>query len=195
VSELSGTVDRGAGRRRDAGLRRLGERTLAIVVYGLSAVVCVLVLLLIAAPRTLVFEGLDVSGLPAFHAKLNGLCAFLLLTGYLLVRSGRVRAHQTVMALAFSLSCVFLISYLICHSQAPSASFGGEGWIRPVYFFTLISHIVLAPIVLPLALFAVARALRGEIGKHRKIVRWTLPLWLYVAVTGVVVYLFMAPYY
>ena len=173
----------------------MGERTLATIVYGLSAVVCLLVLVLILAPRVLVFEGLDVSGLPAFHAKLNGICALLLLTGWGLVRRGRIRAHQTVMALAFSISCLFLISYLIYHSQAPSASFGGEGWIRPVYFFTLISHILLAPVVLPLALFAVVRALRGEIGKHKRIVRWTLPVWLYVAVTGVIVYLLMAPYY
>jgi putative membrane protein len=176
-------------------LHGLGERTLAVVVYGLSALVCLLVLLLIVSPRTLVFEGLDVSRLPAFHAALNGGCALLLSAGYLFVRTGRVRAHRTAMALAFSLSCVFLISYLIYHSQAASASFGGEGWERPVYFFTLISHIVLAPVVLPLALFAVARALRGEIAKHRKIVRWTLPVWLYVAVTGVLVYVFMAPYY
>jgi putative membrane protein len=143
-------------------LHGLGERTLAVVVYGLSALVCLLVLLLIVSPRTLVFEGLDVSRLPAFHAALNGGCALLLSAGYLF------RAHRTAMALAFSLSCVFLISYLIYHSQAASASFGGEGWERPVYFFTLISHIVLAPVVLPLALFAVARALRGEIAKHRK---------------------------
>jgi putative membrane protein len=195
LSELSGTIDRGAGGSGGQGLRGLGERTLATLVYGLSAAVCVLVLLLIFAPRALVFEGLDVSGLPAFHATLNGVCALLLVTGYVLVRLGRVRAHRTVMATAFSLSCVFLISYLIYHSQAASASFGGEGWIRPVYFVTLISHIVLAPVVLPLALFAVARALRGEIGRHRRIVRWTFPLWLYVAITGVAVYLLMAPYY
>jgi putative membrane protein len=157
--------------------------------------VCLLVLVLVLAPQVLVFEGLDVSRLPAFHATLNGSCALLLTAGYVFVRNGRVGAHRTAMALAFSLSCLFLISYVIYHAQATSASYGGVGWIRAVYFATLISHIVLAPVVLPLALFAVARALRGEIGRHRKIVRWTLPLWLYVALTGVLVYLFMAPYY
>ena len=176
-------------------LTGLSERTLATIVYGLSAVVCTLVVVLVVAPQALVFEGLDVSGLPAFHATLNGTNALLLTAGYVFIRNGRIGAHRTAMASAFALSCVFLISYLIYHSQASDASFGGVGWVRPLYFFILISHIVLAPIVMPLALFAVARALRNEIGKHRKIVRWTLPLWLYVAVTGVLVYLFMAPYY
>jgi putative membrane protein len=173
----------------------LSERALAWLVYGLSAAVCTLVTVLIVAPQALVFEGLDVSRLPAFHATLNGANAVLLTTGYLLIRRRKIAAHRTVMASAFALSCVFLISYVIYHSQAPDAHFGGVGWVRPVYFAILISHIVLAPVVLPLALFAVARALRHEFGKHRRIVRWTFPLWLYVAVTGVLVYLFMAPYY
>jgi putative membrane protein len=176
-------------------LRGLSERALAWLVYGLSAAVCTLVVVLIVAPQALVFEGLDVSALPAFHAVLNGANAVLLTTGYLLIRRRKIAAHRTVMASAFALSCVFLISSVIYHSQAPDAHFGGEGWVRPVYFGILISHIVLAPIVMPLALYAVARALRHELGRHRKIVRWALPIWLYVAVTGVLVYLFMAPYY
>ncbi len=178
-----------------SGLRNLSERTLAIIVYGLSAVVCLLVVVLVTAPRALVFDGLDVSRLPAFHATLNGTCALLLVLGYRFIRGGKVDAHRAAMVAAFALSCIFLISYVIYHSQSTGASFGGEGWVRPVYFFILISHIALAPIVLPLALYTVARALRGEFGRHRQVARWTFPVWLYVAVTGVLVYLFMAPWY
>lgn len=179
----------------DGTLRRLSERALAGVVYGLSVVVCLLVVVLIVSPELLVVEGLDVSALPAFHATLNGICAALLVAGYLFIRRKKRVAHRNAMASAFMLSCVFLISYVIYHSQATTVAFGGEGWIRPVYFSVLISHIVLAPVVLPLALYAVARAFRGEIAKHRRVVRWTLPVWLYVAVTGVLVFAFMAPYY
>jgi len=176
-------------------LSGLSERALATLVYGLSLVVCLLVVALIAFPQLLRVEGLDVSALPAFHATLNGTTALLLASGFVFVRSGRISWHRGVMITAFALSCVFLISYVIYHSQAPAAHFGGEGWIRPVYFSVLISHIVLAPIVLPLALFAVIRGLRGEYVRHRRVARWTFPVWLYVAVTGVVVYLLMAPYY
>ncbi len=177
------------------GLNRISERALAWVVYGLSAVVCLLVVLLIAVPGLLRFEGLDVSMLPAFHATLNGTCAILLVAGYLFIRRGEVGRHRASMVGAFALSCIFLISYVVYHSQSTGATFGGEGWIRPVYFFILISHIALAPVVLPLALYAVVRALREEFGKHRRVARWAFPVWLYVAVTGVMVYLLMAPYY
>ncbi len=173
----------------------MSERSLAFVVYGLSAVVCILVFVLVASPQLLEIDGLDVSRLPAFHAALNGSTAVLLTVGYILIRSRKVRWHRFAMVAAFALSCVFLISYLIYHSQAPDSAYGGEAWLRPAYFFILISHIGLAPVVLPLALYAVVRALRGEFPRHRKVARWTFPLWLYVAVTGVIVYLMMAPHY
>lgn len=176
-------------------LKGLSERALAALVYTLSVVVCGLVVVLITMPQALRVEGLDVSFLPAFHATLNGFTALLLALGFALVRRGRIRAHRAAMAGAFALSCVFLISYVIYHSQSAGSSFGGEGWVRPLYFFILISHITLAPVVLPLALYTVVRAFRGEYGRHRKVARWTFPVWLYVAVTGVLVYLFMAPYY
>jgi len=173
----------------------LSERALSLLVYALSALVVGLVVILILFPRLLYFEGLDVSGLPRFHALLNATTTLLLLGGYLQIRAGRWTAHRNFMVGAFGLSCLFLISYVVYHSQAVSSPFGGEGWIRPVYFFILITHIVLAPVILPMALFTVTRALRNELGKHRRVARWTLPLWLYVTVTGVAVYLFMAPYY
>lgn len=179
----------------DGLLKRVNETALAWGIYGLSAVVCALVVLLITVPEVLRIEGLDVSYLPAFHATLNGTCALLLALGYTFIRRGQIFRHRAAMVGAFVLSCIFLISYVLYHSQSPGSTFGGEGWIRPVYFFILISHIALAPVVLPLALYAVVRALRGEFDRHRRVARWTLPVWLYVAVTGVLVYLFMAPYY
>ncbi len=175
--------------------RGLEERTLRWLVYGTSALVVGLVAALISFPRVLAAPGLDVSLLPGFHAGLNATATVLLVLGWLRIRRGRVEAHRRLMMTAFFLSAIFLVSYVVYHSQAEPTTFGGEGWIRPVYYFTLITHIVLAPVVLPLALFTVLRGLRDELGRHRRIARWTLPLWLYVTVTGVLVYLFMVPYY
>lgn len=185
----------GSGRPDAGGLSAVSERALAWIIYGLSALVCGLVVILVAVPEILRVEGLDVSGLPVLHATLNGTCAVLLAAGYALIRRGEVARHRACMVGAFVLSCVFLISYVVYHSQSPGATFGGEGWIRSVYFVVLVSHIALAPVVLPLALYSVVRALRGEFDRHRRIARWTLPVWFYVAVTGVLVFVLMAPYY
>lgn len=178
-----------------AGLAGLSERTLSWIVWILTAVVCGLVVVLVTWRQLLVVDGLDVSRLPAFHALLNGTCAVLLVMGVTFVMKGRIGLHRSCMVGAFALSALFLISYVVYHSQSPGASFGGEGWLRPVYFFILISHIALAPVVLPLALYTVVRAFRAEWDRHRQIARWTFPVWLYVAVTGVLVYLFMRPWY
>ena len=176
-------------------LRSLSARSLAAFVFGLSASVVVLVILLITGSQMVRVEGLDVSGLPRFHAILNATATVLLATGYVLIRNGKVQAHRATMVGAFLLSVVFLLSYVVYHAQAPVTRYGGQGLVRSVYYFVLITHVVLAPVILPLALYTVARALRGEIPRHRRIARWTLPLWLYVTVTGVAVYLMMAPYY
>lgn len=173
----------------------MSERTLSAVVWGLSTVVVGLVTLLIVTPQLLRIEGLDVSGLPRFHAMLNGATALLLAVGVVLIRGKRRTGHRNAMVAAFTLSCIFLISYVIYHSQAPPSRYGGEGAMRGVYFFILVTHVVLAAGILPLALFTVTRAIRGEFGKHRRIARITFPLWLYVTVTGVLVYLMMAPWY
>lgn len=176
-------------------LREASERTLALVVFGVSAAVVGLVAFLFASEELALIEGLDVSRLPAFHATLNAGCAVLLVAGFALIRARRIAAHRFCMVSAFVLSTVFLVSYVVYHAHAPVSSFGGAGWIRPVYFTTLLTHIALAPVILPLALYTLLRAWRGELPRHRRIARWTFPLWLYVAVTGVAVYLMMAPYY
>ena len=176
-------------------LQGLPARSLAAFIFGLSALVVVLVILLITGPQMVHVEGLDVSGLPRFHAILNATATTLLTMGYVLIRNGKVRAHRAVMIGAFLISVVFLLSYVVYHAQASVTRYGGEGPIRSVYYFVLISHVVLAPVILPLALYTVARAFRREIPRHRRIARWTLPIWLYVTITGVAVYLMMAPYY
>lgn len=130
----------------------------------------------------------EVSRLPALNALLNGVSAVLLSAGYALIRARRRTAHLTVMLTAFGVSALFLASYLVYHSYAGSRPFTRTGWLRPVYFTLLISHTLLAAAIVPLALVTIWRALRGQFDRHRRIARWTLPLWLYVSVTGVVIY-------
>jgi len=125
---------------------------------------------------------------PALNATLNATSAVLLSTGYAMIRRRRVLAHKTCMALAFACSTAFLVSYVIYHVRVGSVPFRGQGWIRPVYFALLISHVVLAAAILPLAIVTLSRALREQFDRHKRIARWTLPLWLYVSVTGVVIY-------
>ena len=125
---------------------------------------------------------------PALNAALNGASAILLSMGYLMIRRGRVLAHKSCMGLALISSTVFLISYLVYHVRVGSVAFRGQGWIRPVYFILLASHTILAAAILPLALITLSRALREQFDRHKRIARWTLPLWLYVSITGVVIY-------
>ena len=130
----------------------------------------------------------DVSALPAVNATLNGTAAVLLATGFVLIRRRRVRAHLMAMTGAFAVSTLFLASYVLYHYHAGSRPFTGQGLIRPVYFFLLLTHIVLAAVIVPLALTTLYRAWRGEFSRHVGVARWTLPIWLYVSVTGVLVY-------
>lgn len=128
------------------------------------------------------------AALPTVNAILNGTSAVLLCTGYLFIRRRRITAHKICMLSAFITSTVFLISYLTLRYFAGFTAFAGQGWIRPVYFTILISHTVLATCILPLALTTLYRAWREQFTKHRWIARWTLPVWFYVSVTGVIVY-------
>ncbi len=126
--------------------------------------------------------------LPHVNASLNATSALLLTAGYFFIRRKRVTAHKTCMISALVVSLLFLISYLTYHYQVGSVRFTGKGWIRPVYFSILISHTVLAAAIVPLVLITLRRALKGRFDKHVRIARWTLPVWLYVSITGVLVY-------
>jgi len=131
---------------------------------------------------------IPVSSLPSVNAALNSASALLLIAGYLFIRNKRVRAHKACMLAAFTTSSLFLLSYLVYHYNVGSVPFRGQGWIRTVYFAILISHTVLAVLIVPLVLITLTRALKGNFDRHRRIARWTFPLWLYVSVTGVIVY-------
>jgi len=128
------------------------------------------------------------SDLPALNATLNATSALLLLAGYRCIRAGRIAAHTGFMLGACGVSSLFLASYLYYHLHVGSVRFAGTGWIRPVYFALLISHTVLAVVIVPLILRTLVLAARQRLAEHRAIARWTLPLWLYVSVTGVAVY-------
>ncbi len=172
------------------------DKVVIPVIIALSIIVPLAVAALILFPDVFKLEmGINRGTLPAFHAILNGTTALLLVFGLIFIRNKNIKAHRASMLTAFGLSAVFLVSYVISKLNADPIPFGGEGAMRGLYFFILISHILLSVPVLPLAMFAIYRGWSGEIMKHKKVVRFTFPIWLYVAVTGVLVYIFMAPYY
>lgn len=126
--------------------------------------------------------------LPTLNAILNGTSAASILAGYWFIRRGRMNAHRACMLTALAASTLFLGSYLYYHAQVGSVAFQGRGWIRPVYFAILLSHTILAVIIVPMVLVTVTRAWREQFDRHKRIARWTFPIWLYVSVTGVVIY-------
>jgi putative membrane protein len=132
----------------------------------------------------------DVSFLPAMNAGINSTVSVLLISALVLIRRGNIRAHKTVMVTALVLSIFFLVSYVLYHSAHGDVKYGGTGAWKGIYLFILGTHILLSMAVVPLALFAVYRGLSNSVDKHKKIVRWAWPIWLYVSVTGVIVYLF-----
>ena len=134
---------------------------------------------------------IDYSVLPGVNATLNAIAGVLLASGYVAIRARRIAVHRACMLAAFCTSALFLASYLTYHFHSPVNPFQGHGAVRVVYFAVLISHIALAAAVVPLVLITLTRALRGRFERHRRIARWTLPVWLYVSVTGVLVYLML----
>lgn len=138
---------------------------------------------------------LSVSDLPAVNAALNGGAGVLLVSGFLAIRGRHVAVHRACMIGALVVSAAFLASYLYYHYHAGTTRFSGEGWIRTLYFSILLSHTVLAIVIVPLVLITLYRALRSDFQRHRRIARWTLPLWLYVSITGIIVYLMLYQLY
>ena len=132
-----------------------------------------------------------VAQLPAVNASLNAISALFLTAGYVFIRQRQIARHKRCMLAALACSALFLTSYVIYHLHAGSRPFAGQGPIRVIYFAILITHVVLAAVIVPLALMTAARGLRAQFGAHARIARWTLPLWLYVSVTGVVIYVML----
>ncbi len=129
------------------------------------------------------------------NAVMNSLTALLLLMGLFFIRQKNVRAHRVTMLTAFTFGALFLLCYILYHLTHESTSFGGEGWVRPVYYFLLVSHITLSIVVVWFVLRAVYFALTNQISRHKATVKWAYPIWLYVSITGVIVYFMIRPYY
>jgi uncharacterized membrane protein YozB (DUF420 family) len=134
---------------------------------------------------------IDYTILPAVNATLNGIAAIFLAIGWFFIRRRQITRHRAAMIAAFVMSTLFLVSYVVYHANVGSVPFQGQGAIRAAYFAILITHIILAALILPMALMTLSRALSRKFDRHRKIARWTLPIWLYVSVTGVVIYLML----
>ena len=158
----------------------------------LSVIIPLAVAALFGMPK---IKGYDTSFLPPIYATINGITALLLMIGVAAIKNGRQLLHERIMKLCISLSAIFLILYLVYHVTSESTPYGGEGPIRGVYFFILITHILLSVGVIPLVLFTFARAVSRDFKRHRALARITFPVWLYVVVTGVIVYLMISPYY
>ncbi|MBD2699682.1 DUF420 domain-containing protein [Spirosoma sp. BT702] len=164
------------------------------VINGLALAIPIAVAVLLGIRRK-VDLGEWTTYLPHINGVINSITSILLLLGFYFIKQKNVVAHKRTMLAAFALGSVFLVCYVLYHLTNESTPFGGEGWIRPVYYFLLISHIVLSVVVVWFVLRAVYFALSGQILKHKQTVKYAFPIWLYVSITGVIVYLMIKPYY
>ncbi|WP_170287678.1 DUF420 domain-containing protein [Aquibacillus halophilus] len=164
-------------------------------VVGLSIAINVIVVALLFLPEINSGTSFDIKLLPLLNAIFNSFTFVFLLAALFMILRKNITWHKRFILAAFTTTALFLISYLTYHSMSSSTSYGGEGILRTVYYFILITHIVLAAAIVPLALLTLFRGLAMKVDKHRKIARWTMPIWLYVSMTGVIVYLMISPYY
>lgn len=155
----------------------------------------VVIPLAVAALFGVKIEGYDFSYLPPVYATINGITAIFLVAALVAVKMGALKLHENLMKACIGLSAAFLVMYVLYHMTSEPTQYGGEGALRYTYFIILISHILLSVAVIPLVLFTFVRALSERFDKHRKLARWTFPIWLYVAITGVIIYLMISPYY
>lgn len=155
----------------------------------------IIIPLAVAALFRVKILGYDLSFLPPIYATLNGITAILLVMAVVAIKNGNRKRHELLNKAAIALSSLFLVLYVLYHITSESTPYGGEGAIRYVYYFILITHISLSVVVIPFVLFTFSRALAGNFERHKALAKFTFPLWLYVAVTGVIVYLMISPYY
>ena len=170
------------------------DRIALAIIYGVSLLVFVAVVVLSRMPQAETIPGWA-TWLPGMNASINAVCSVLLVTSWFAIRLGDVGLHKKLNLTTFGLSSLFLVSYVIYHAFGVETRFPADHPLRPLYLFILISHIILAAAVLPLVLISFYWALVGQIDRHRKLVKVSFPVWLYVTVTGVVVYLMISPYY
>ncbi|RYL90874.1 DUF420 domain-containing protein [Sporolactobacillus sp. THM7-4] len=169
----------------------------AFLILSVSVAADIFILLLFFAPF-IGYKGkvnFDIYILPRLNGLFNSFTFIFLIAAFIAIRKKNINMHRGFILAAFTTTFLFLLSYLSFHYLAPPPHYGGKGLIRPIYFFILITHSTLAAIVVPLALFALVWGWTMQIRKHKRIVRWTMPIWLYVSLTGVIVYIMMAPYY
>ena len=171
------------------------ERKIRYTIILCSIAVPAVVVFLIYKPVAIGAMGSWVSLLPHINAAINATTSMLLIAGLYFIKNNQISNHRISMLSAFILGCVFLVSYILYHSSVPSTTFEGEGFIRLVYYSLLVSHIILAAVVVPFVLIALYFALSNRIDQHKKIVKITYPLWLYVSISGVLVYYLIRPYY
>lgn len=171
------------------------EKNYTPLVAILTVVIVGLVAVLFFLPAYDGEVGFDIHILPLLNAIFNSFTFLALVVALVAIMKKNVRMHRTFIGAAFATTTLFLVSYVTYHYLSESTPYGGEGILRGIYFFILITHILLAIVVVPLALISVIRGLANQIDRHRKIARWTMPIWLYVSLTGVIVYLMISPYY
>lgn len=171
------------------------ERNYTPLVVGLSIAINVIVAVLFFLPEAEGLDHIDWTILPMLNAIFNSFTFVFLLSALFFIKKRNIKMHRNFIGAAFVTTTLFLVSYVTYHYATESTAYGGEGPLRYVYFFILITHILLAIAIVPLSLVTTARALNKQHEKHRKIARWTMPVWLYVSLTGVVVYLMISPYY
>lgn len=171
------------------------QRNYTPLVVGLSIAINVLVAVLFFLPQYKGLDQFDLTFLPMLNAIFNSFTFVFLVMALYFIKQKNIVLHRRFIFAAFTTTALFLISYVTYHFLTESTPYGGAGAIRYVYFFFLLTHILLAITIVPLALITVARGLNMQVEKHRKIARWTMPLWLYVSATGVIVYMMISPYY
>jgi putative membrane protein len=170
------------------------DKKYLVLIAILSVAIPVVVAMLFFMPK----EGsssVNVSFLPTLHAILNSMTAVALVVGYYNIKRGNIKVHRGAMVTAFGLSSIFLVSYVTYHFLGERTIYGGEGLLKMFYYFILLTHIVLAVVIVPLVLLSVYFAISEQFARHRRISKWTFPIWLYVAITGVLVYILISPYY
>jgi putative membrane protein len=165
------------------------------LIWTLTIAINALIAIAFFLPDIEVLKQYDFSFLPLLNAILNSLTFVSLTVALFAIRQKNIKRHKTFVLLALFWTSIFLVSYLLYHFSTPSTKFGGGGFIKYIYLFILLTHILLAAIIVPLALISIGRGLNMEVEKHKKIARWTMPIWLYVSLTGVIVYLMISPYY
>jgi putative membrane protein len=158
-------------------------------------IISIVVPVVVAVLFKVQIKGYDFSFLPRIYATINGVTAVLLITAVIAIKNQRRGLHEGLIKVCMGLSALFLTMYIAYHMTSEPTSFGGTGWIKNLYFFILITHILLSVGVIPLVLFTFLRAWRSDFKRHRKLAKVAFPIWLYVAVTGVIVYLMISPYY